>query len=94
MNNIWSNIKWFFSNLIKGLFNDKDGFSMRKCIAVIVVKASLALEFMFCEKDILTDVLWINFGFAALLLGIVTVGNLIELKSGKKEKLSNEANNT
>ena len=73
-------IKWFFSNLFKGLFNDKEGFSMRKCIGIVVAKISLLLEIALTSEANLVTVLMINFGFISLLFGIVTAQNLIELK--------------
>ena len=76
-------IPWFFRNLVRSLFNDKDGFSVRKCIAVIMVKVSIVLEIACTSTTNVTTVLMLNFAFIALLLGLVTAQNLIELKNGK-----------
>jgi hypothetical protein len=80
----FKNLKWFFSNLFNALFNDKNGFSIRKCIAVITVKVGLVCQIRFCTTEILSTILIIDFAFAALLMGIVTIQNIIELKNGKQ----------
>lgn len=76
-------LKWFFSNLFNALFNDANGFSMRKCISVVVVHVALGCEIRLTNTENLTTVLIIDFAFAALLLGIITIQNIIELKNGK-----------
>lgn len=73
-------IKWFFSNLLKSLFNNDEGFSMRKCLGVVVAHLSIFLEIGLTSEANLITVLMINFSFISLLLGIVTIQNLIELK--------------
>ena len=76
-------IKWFFKNLINTLFNDKEGFSMRKCIALIMVKVTIIMEFAYTSSDNIQSISIINFAFAGLLIGVVTMQNIIELKNGK-----------
>jgi hypothetical protein len=76
-------IKWFFKNLIDTLFNDKEGFSMRKCIALIMVKVTIIMEFAYTSSDNIQSISIINFAFAGLLIGVVTMQNIIELKNGK-----------
>ena len=76
-------IKWFFKKLIDTLFNDKEGFSMRKCIALIMVKVTIIMEFAYTSSDNIQSISIINFAFAVLLIGVVTMQNIIELKNGK-----------
>jgi hypothetical protein len=76
-------IKWFFKNLIDTLFNDKEGFSMRKCIALIMVKVTIIMEFAYTSSDNIESISIINFAFAGLLIGVVTMQNIIEFKNGK-----------
>lgn len=77
-------IKWFFFNLFNALFNDANGFSLRKCISLVVVKVGLYIQIINTDKSNLTSVLIIDFSFAALLIGIVTVQNIIDFKNGKQ----------
>jgi hypothetical protein len=76
-------IKWFFENLFNALFNDKQGFSIRKCMAIVMVKITIMIELMNVNDKNLVSVLYINLGFVSLLIGLVTFQNLIELKNGK-----------
>jgi hypothetical protein len=76
-------IKWFFKNLINTLFNDKEGFSMRKCLALVMVKVTIVMEFAYISSDNIEGISIINFAFVGLLIGVVTMQNIIELKNGK-----------
>jgi hypothetical protein len=79
-------IKWFFKNLIDALFNDKNGFSLRKTIAAFIAQVSIILEIAYTTPENLLSILIANFSFIGLLIGIVTTQNIIELKNGAAPK--------
>lgn len=56
---------------------------MRKCIALIMVKVTIIMEFAYTSSDNIQSISIINFAFAGLLIGVVTMQNIIELKNGK-----------
>lgn len=79
-------LKRFFRKVILSFENSKDGFSGRKLSAFTgVVMGGAVTLFYLNQKDMLSALYaWLL--FALLCLGIVTIGNIIELKNGKKDE--------
>jgi hypothetical protein len=79
-------LKRLFSKVMLSFENSKEGFSGRKLSAFTGVMMAVAVTlFYLAEKDMLSALYaWLL--FALICLGIVTIGNLIELKNGKKDE--------
>ncbi len=79
-------LKRLFSKVMLSFENSKEGFSGRKLSAFTGVIMAVAVTlFYLAEKDMLSALYaWLL--FALICLGIVTIGNLIELKNGKKDE--------
>ncbi len=79
-------LRRLFNRIILSFENSKDGFSGRKLSAFAGVMMAVAVTlFYLAEKDMLSALYaWLL--FALICLGIVTIGNLIELKNGKKDE--------
>lgn len=79
--------KWIDS-LYKSFFNNEEGFSGRKLTAFTLVLCIITLHIIFVTKrddifkDLLIDILIIDVCGVAFFQGLVTVGNLIELRTG------------
>ncbi len=56
---------------------------MRKCLALVMVKVTIVMEFAYISSDNIEGISIINFAFVGLLIGVVTMQNIIELKNGK-----------
>lgn len=79
-------LRRLFSKVMLSFENSKEGFSGRKLSAFTGVMMAVAVTlFYLAEKDMLSALYaWLL--FALICLGIVTIGNLIELKNGKKDE--------
>ena len=80
-------IKEFVIGFLYTFSNDKRGNSARKTTAFALMICVFFLHFKFITFDSATNFLIIDLSFVALLLGVVTAQNLIELKLGKKDKI-------
>lgn len=78
-------LKKIWEYLWKALFNDDQGFSVRKAIAVMFSSFCIALEIKFTSSENYTSVLQYNFMFIGSLLGLTTLGNLVKRKTEMKE---------
>lgn len=85
-------IKKFILDIIASFRNDKDGASGRKLSAFAAVMTGIIITFRTLPSTEMYAALCVWLLFALVCLGLVTAGNLIELKNGKQpEKKSDEA---
>lgn len=83
--------KWIES-LYQSFFNNDKGFSGRKLTAFALVCCIIALHVSFITKrdsifqELLVEILVIDVCGVAFFQGLVTVGNIIELRTGIKQK--------
>lgn len=77
-------IKQFLIGFLYTFTNDKRGNSARKTTAFALMVCVFFIHVKFITVDSATNFLIIDLSFVALLLGVVTAQNLIELKLGKK----------
>lgn len=62
--------------------NSKNGFSARKLTAFSLMLCVGYLHVLFVDKDNVVEVMIIDLLTVLLLLGIITIQNVIELKNG------------
>jgi hypothetical protein len=77
---IWQGIKWFLASFD----NSSTGSSGRKWSAFVSVFICLRITEQHTDKENLAEILTIWLFFAAALLGIVTVEQVIKLRESKK----------
>lgn len=77
--------KEFIIGFLYTFSNDKRGNSARKTTAFALMLCVAWVHLRFVDVGNAVEVLIIDLIFVALLLGIVTAQNLIELKLGKNE---------
>jgi len=75
-----------FNEIVLSFKNSKEGFSGRKLSAFTGVMMAIAVTLFYLEKKDMLSALYAWLLFALICLGIVTIGNLIELKNGKKDE--------
>ena len=78
-------LKEFIIGFLYTFTNDKRGNSARKATAFALMVCVAWIHYKYIDKDNAINALWIDLLFIALMLGIVTAQNLIELKLGKNE---------
>ncbi len=82
----------FINGALYSFTNDKKGFSARKLTAFALMLCVGYMHVRYVDKTNVIDALLIDLSAILLLLGIITVQQLIELKLGKRnETQSNES---
>lgn len=81
----------FINGALYSFTNDKKGFSARKLTSFALMLCVGYIHLRFVDVNNSVEVLVIDLIFVALLLGIVTAQNLIELKLGKNGEKSNDS---
>jgi hypothetical protein len=79
-------IKEIINNLLDSFSNSQAGFSARKLSSFAFMILAYFIHWEFCTKDNAYDFLLVDLAMVLLLLGIVTVQNLIEFKNGKNNQ--------
>ena len=79
-------IKDFVIGFLYTFSNNAKGNSARKTTAFALMLCVGWVHYSYLSIDTAASILLIDLSFVALLLGIVTAQNLIELKLGKKDK--------
>lgn len=80
-------MKKYIIDFIKSFYNGKkfdEGISARKLTAFALMICVAYCHWMFVDASVVVSVIAIDLGFVALLLGIITAANLIEIYHGKK----------
>lgn len=76
-----------FQDFLKSFYNKfEEGMSARKLTAFTLMACIVYGHLRFVDVTVIVEVLIIDLSAVALLLGIVTVQNLIEFKTGIKDK--------
>lgn len=75
----------FFKGILESFSNNKDGHSARKWTAFILTACVVYIHIRFVDISIAVEVLIIDLLFVALLLGLVTADNLIQLRMGRNQ---------
>ena len=83
--------KEFIIGFLYTFSNDKRGNSARKTTAFALMLCVAWVHLRFVDANNAVEVLVIDLLFVALLLGIVTAQNLIELKLGKHGEKTNDS---
>ena len=83
-------MKDFINKLIASLDNVNSGFSARKLSALASVITSIVVTFQFGSSEHIEIILTIWLGFGLLCLGIITIQQLVELRTGKSSSSSSE----
>ena len=79
-------VKEFFIGFLYTFSNNKKGNSARKTTAFALMLCVGWIHYKYVDKSNAINALWIDLIFVALMLGIVTAENLIELYFGKNKK--------
>jgi hypothetical protein len=79
-------IKEFFIGFLYTFANDKRGNSARKTTAFALMVCVGWIHYKYVDQNNAINALWIDLIFVALMLGIVTAENLIQLYFGKNQK--------
>ena len=80
-------LKQFLIGFLYTFTNNRKGNSARKTTAFALMGCVGWIHFSYLSIETATTILLIDLSFIALLLGIVTVQNLLELKFGKNEEI-------
>lgn len=80
-------LKQFLIGFLYTFTNNRKGNSARKTTAFALMVCVGWIHFSYLSIETATTILLIDLSFIALLLGIVTVQNLLELKFGKNEEI-------
>lgn len=83
-------IKMITANLVGSLHNEPGGFSGRKLSALFAVLMA-AYNLRFADKSIAVELTIVWLCFALLCLGIITMQQVIELRSGSSKKTQTPA---
>ncbi len=76
--------------LLGSLDNQKNsGYSLRKLVALILMVCIIYIHVMYVDATMAIEVLLIDLGGVLILLGVVTIQNLIEFKNGGKNEPTN-----
>jgi len=81
-----------FSNLIKSFTTEKGGFAARKLTAFALMVCIAYIHYKHCSADNAVEFLIIDLCGVLLCLGLVTAGNIIELKNGNSDKSKDATN--
>lgn len=73
----------FLKNLFDSFHNRPGGFSARKLSAFVGVTVCVYVTIHFCTEKILVDVLMVWLMFSLLCMGIITIQQVMDLKSGR-----------
>ena len=73
----------FFNNIILSLNTKDEGFSYRKMLAFVVIIMTVYLHIQFANKDNVISFLAYDFGFIAVLLGLLNLDRFVALKFGQ-----------
>jgi len=75
-----------FNNWINSFNNDKGGFSARKEAAFGAWLMAIYVTYKWTDKDNLESILTLWLLYSLLCLGIITMQQIAEVRSGKSEK--------
>jgi hypothetical protein len=78
--------KGFTNDLTNSLKTDKGGFSFRKIMSGFVILMAIWLHYQFASIETVVSILVVDYTFIALLIGLVTASQIIELKKGEKSE--------
>jgi len=72
-------------DFVKSFYNKiEEGMSSRKLTAFALMLCVAYCHIRFVDASVVVEIIIIDLSFILLLLGIITVQNLIELKNGKQ----------
>lgn len=80
-------LKQFIIGFLHTFTNNRKGNSARKTTAFALMVCVGWIHFRYLSIETATTILLIDLSFIALLLGIVTAQNLLELKFGKDKEI-------
>ena len=78
----------FVNDLYNSFHNKPDGFSARKLSAFAGVMVAIIATFKFCDEKVLIDVITVWLIFSLLCLGIITLQQVIDFKTGKNSSIT------
>jgi hypothetical protein len=73
-------MKELLNSLIKSFENSPQGFSARKLSAFVLMTCVVYLHYRYVNTTVVVDIVLIDLCFVLLLLGIITVQNIIDLR--------------
>lgn len=79
-------------NLINSFTTEKGGFAARKLTAFAFMLCIVYVHYSSLSKENVEVFLWVDLCGVMLCLGLVTAGNLIELKNGNKPETNGQNN--
>lgn len=79
-------IKELFNNTLLSLTSKDEGFSYRKIISLVVLGMAVYLHFHFATESNVLSFLLYDFGFIAVLLGLLNLDRFVQAKWGKEEE--------
>lgn len=88
-------IKEIWNNLFSSFDNKQtSGFSARKLSAFIAMALVVYCHIDYVDKSVVVETICIDLGFVLLLLGIITMEQVIKFKSGTNEEAKPAEKNT
>lgn len=69
-----------FENILASFNNTPSGFSARKLSAFVLMVCVVWLHYKYVDTNVVVEVIVTDLCFVLLLLGIITVQNIIELR--------------
>jgi len=73
----------FFNNLLTSLTSKDEGFSFRKLASVVVLAMVVYLHVQYVKETNVTSFLLYDFGFIAVLLGLLNLDRFVQAKFGQ-----------
>ena len=88
-------VSYIVTNWLRSFDNNPNsGFSARKLSAFISVMIAFYITIHYCSTDVLVEVIYVWLLFALLCLGIITIEQIIKLKSGNTTTITTESEQT
>lgn len=79
-------IKDVFNNAVLSLTTKDEGFSFRKVISIIILGMTIFLHIKYANHDNVLSFLLYDFGFIAVLLGLLNLDRFVEAKWGSNKE--------
>lgn len=74
-----------FQRIINAWDNVNEGLSFRKIVATFIILIIGYLEVIYTDKNNLREVLVLDMVFSGLLIGLITMQQVIDLKNGRND---------
>ncbi len=78
-------VKEFFNNILLSLTGKDEGFSYRKVLSLVILGMAIYLHIHFASESNALSFLLYDFGFIAVLLGLLNLDRFVQAKWGREE---------